>query len=159
MLVVPACNARSPLLCSHSGRATSQDILPQRLEPWRINASRLTIVPLTATSINGEVQAFDPRLLELFAHGRLTAVWRHYRPFIDEQRERHQDPLLYHQLQQVAERWSAGTRRPSEHAADEQMTPTLPEAGGEPAVSAGQIDRIPHERHDVTILALIWTAT
>ena len=55
------------------------------------------------------MQVFDPRLLELFASGRLVAVWTNDRPFIEQERERHGDPGLYDQLQVVAERWSGPT--------------------------------------------------
>jgi hypothetical protein len=48
-------------------------------------------------------------LLELFASGRLVAVWRNYRPFVMAQREEHDDPGLYEQLERVALRWARGT--------------------------------------------------
>jgi hypothetical protein len=60
---------------------------------------------LTATSIHEDVSVFDPRLLELFANGRLGAVWRNYRPFVLEEREQHGDPGIYDQLEAVAKRW------------------------------------------------------
>jgi hypothetical protein len=61
---------------------------------------------LTATSVHGDVAVFDPRLLELFASGRLTAVWRNYQPFIEEQRKEYGEPGLYEQLEQVATHWA-----------------------------------------------------
>jgi Domain of unknown function (DUF4760) len=61
---------------------------------------------LTATSINPEVQVFDPRLLELFASGRLMAVWNNYRPFILAERERHGEHDLFAELESVADRWA-----------------------------------------------------
>ncbi len=63
---------------------------------------------LTATSVHGDVAVFDPRLLELFASGRLAAVWRNYRPFIEEQRKAYGERGLYEQLEAVAVRWAAG---------------------------------------------------
>ena len=60
---------------------------------------------LTASSINDEVQVFDPRLLQLFASGRLIAVWTNYQPFIQAERKRNCDPGLYDQLEIVAKRW------------------------------------------------------
>src|SRR4051794_13935596 len=62
---------------------------------------------LTATSIHEDVAVFDARLLELFASGRLIAVWTNYRPFILEQRKQYADPELFDQLEAVAARWSA----------------------------------------------------
>lgn len=50
-----------------------------------------------------------PRLLQLFASGRLTAVWTNYRPFVEQQREQHGDPLLHEQLEKVATSWPATT--------------------------------------------------
>lgn len=61
---------------------------------------------LTASSINDEVQVFDPGLLHLFASGRLVAVWMNYEPFIQAERKRNSDPDLYEQLEIVAKRWS-----------------------------------------------------
>ena len=62
---------------------------------------------LTASSINDEVQVFDPRLLQLFASGRLIAVWTNYQPYIQAERKRNSDPGLYDQLEIVAKRWLA----------------------------------------------------
>jgi hypothetical protein len=62
---------------------------------------------LTATSINPEVNVFDPRLLELFANGRLIAVWNNYRPFILAEREWHGEPDLFSELEAVANQWQA----------------------------------------------------
>jgi hypothetical protein len=70
---------------------------------------------LTATSVHDDVAVFDPRLLQLFASGRLYAVWTNYRPFILEQREQYGDPELYDQLEAMAARWGgkeAGTVQP-----------------------------------------------
>jgi hypothetical protein len=64
---------------------------------------------LTASSIHDEVQVFDPRLLELFANGRLIAVWRNYEPFIQAERQRYGEPGLYEELEHLAKRWAAGT--------------------------------------------------
>jgi len=64
---------------------------------------------LTASSIHGEVQVFDPRLLELFASSRLVAVWTNYEPFIQAERQRYGDPDLYVELEHLAQRWAAGT--------------------------------------------------
>lgn len=63
---------------------------------------------LTATSIHPDVAVFDPRLLELFASGRLVAVWTNYRPFVLEQRQQYGDPGLYEQLERVAASWASG---------------------------------------------------
>jgi hypothetical protein len=60
---------------------------------------------LTATSVHDDVGVFDPRLLQLFASGRLYAVWTNYRPFIEEQREQYGDRELYDQLEALALRW------------------------------------------------------
>jgi hypothetical protein len=51
------------------------------------------------------VQVFDPRLLQLFASGRLIAVWTNYQPYIQAERKRNSDPGLYDQLEIVAKRW------------------------------------------------------
>ena len=64
---------------------------------------------LTASSINDEVQVFDPRLLELFAIGRLNAVWTNYEPFVQAERQLYGEPGLYKELENLAKRWAAGT--------------------------------------------------
>lgn len=66
---------------------------------------------LTASSINDEVQVFDPRLLQLFASGRLIAVWTNYQPFIQAERKRNSEPGLYDQLEIVAKRWLGAVER------------------------------------------------
>jgi hypothetical protein len=86
-------------------RRLEQDTPETRRERALLN-EYLAWWELTATSINDEVQVFDPRLLELFANGRLIAVWTNYRPFIEVERARHQDPELYDQLEMLAARWS-----------------------------------------------------
>ena len=68
---------------------------------------------LTATSINNDVAVFDPRLLQLFASGRLGAVWNNYRPFIMEERQAYGDPGIYDQLEAVAVRWGVAVTDPS----------------------------------------------
>jgi hypothetical protein len=64
---------------------------------------------LTASSIHEQVQVFDPSLLELFASGRLVAVWMNYQPFIQAERQRYGDPGLYEELEHLAMRWAVGT--------------------------------------------------
>jgi hypothetical protein len=78
---------------------------------------------LTATSIHDDVGVFDPRLLELFASGRLGAVWTNYRPFILEQRAEYGDPTLYDQLEAVAVRW--GVAPPPDAAQEPVAVPAV----------------------------------
>jgi hypothetical protein len=64
---------------------------------------------LTATSIHDEVGVFEPRLLQLFASGRIYAVWVNYRPFILEMRAQYGDPEIYDQIETLALRWGGPT--------------------------------------------------
>ena len=97
---------------SHGSSSGSRPIPNRRTGTGPCSTRRLAWWELTASSINDEVQVFDPRLLQLFASGRLiAAVWTNYQPFIQAERKRNSEPGLYDQLEIVAKRWLGAVER------------------------------------------------
>ncbi|MGP3950292.1 DUF4760 domain-containing protein [Streptomyces sp. 7N604] len=63
-------------------------------------------------AVAAQADAFDPKIIDQARGGTVAAVQRNYRPWIDEQRERFGEPLLYKDLDWLAAQMTSRSAPP-----------------------------------------------